>query len=74
VQKGGLLVGEPLREFQGVLTGVPHYTGGSAPLLNEDGSGGFQQRALEQSSDDGDRVEKGIGENGRKRSHKTSRD
>lgn len=33
VQKGGLFVGEPLREFQGVLTGVPEYTGGSDPLL-----------------------------------------
>jgi len=35
VQKGGLFVGEPLREFQGVLTGVPEYTGGVAPLLEE---------------------------------------
>ena len=35
VQKGGLFVGEPLREFQGVLTGVPEYTGGVAPLMAE---------------------------------------
>ena len=35
VQKGGLFVGEPLRGFQGVLTGVPEYTGGAAPLLEE---------------------------------------
>lgn len=35
VQKGGLFVGEPLHEFQGVLTGVPEYTGGVAPLLAE---------------------------------------
>jgi flagellar biosynthesis GTPase FlhF len=35
VQKGGLFVGAPLREFQGVLTGVPEYTGGVAPLLAE---------------------------------------
>lgn len=35
VQKGGLFVGEPLSEFQGVLTGVPEYTGGVAPLLAE---------------------------------------
>jgi circadian clock protein KaiC len=35
VQKGGLFVGDPLREFQGVLTGVPEYTGGAAPLLDE---------------------------------------
>jgi circadian clock protein KaiC len=33
VQRGGLFVGEPLREFHGVLTGVPQYTGGSEPLL-----------------------------------------
>ena len=33
VQRGGLRVGEPLREFQGVLTGVPHYTGAIEPLL-----------------------------------------
>ncbi|MEA2766386.1 MAG: circadian clock protein KaiC [Gemmatimonadaceae bacterium] len=73
VQKGGLMVGEPLREFQGVLTGVPHYTGGAAPLLHDDGSGGFRQGVIEQSSEAGDRLEKGIGENGRKRSHKKSR-
>ena len=35
VQKGGLFVGEPLRGFQGVLTGVPEYTGGVDPLLAE---------------------------------------
>lgn len=35
VQKGGLFVGEPLLEFQGVLTGVPQYTGGIAPLIEE---------------------------------------
>ena len=35
VHKGGLFVGEPLRNFQGVLTGVPHYVGASAPLLEE---------------------------------------
>jgi circadian clock protein KaiC len=27
-------VGKPLSEFQGVLTGVPHYVGTSGPLLN----------------------------------------
>jgi circadian clock protein KaiC len=36
VQKGGLFVGEPLRDFQGVLTGVPSYMGGTAPLLHGD--------------------------------------
>ncbi|GAC1457795.1 MAG: hypothetical protein PVSMB1_07620 [Gemmatimonadaceae bacterium] len=38
VQKGGLFVGEPLREFQGVLTGVPRYIGAAAPLLQETGA------------------------------------
>ena len=33
VGRGGLEVGEPLREFQGVLTGVPSYTGAAAPLM-----------------------------------------
>jgi circadian clock protein KaiC len=31
---GGLRVGEPLRDFQGVLTGVPNYTGPKQPLMN----------------------------------------
>jgi circadian clock protein KaiC len=35
VAKGGLSVGEPLREFQGVLTGVPSYFGASDPLMRE---------------------------------------
>ena len=35
VAKGGLKVGEALHEFQGVLTGVPNYTGGPAPLMQE---------------------------------------
>jgi circadian clock protein KaiC len=33
---GGLRVGEPLRDFQGVLTGVPNYTGPTQPLMTED--------------------------------------
>lgn len=33
VQLGGLHVGAPLREFQGVLTGVPTYTGAEGDLL-----------------------------------------
>jgi circadian clock protein KaiC len=36
VGTGGLLVGEPLRDFQGVLTGVPNYTGRAAPLTREE--------------------------------------
>lgn len=33
VDKGGIVVGEPLYEFQGVLTGVPHYHGENGPLM-----------------------------------------
>jgi circadian clock protein KaiC len=32
----GIEVGEPLREFQGVLTGVPEYVGEASPLLESD--------------------------------------
>ena len=35
VGKGGLHVGDPLRNFQGVLTGVPSYTGTVSPLMSE---------------------------------------
>jgi circadian clock protein KaiC len=34
ISSGGLNLGEPLREFQGVLTGVPTYVGGSVPLMD----------------------------------------
>jgi circadian clock protein KaiC len=33
---GGVNVGEPLREFVGVLTGVPQYRGSEPPLLKKD--------------------------------------
>jgi circadian clock protein KaiC len=33
VQRGGLHVGMPLREFQGVLTGVPSFVGEKADLM-----------------------------------------
>ncbi|MEO7366533.1 MAG: circadian clock protein KaiC, partial [Gemmatimonadaceae bacterium] len=33
VATGGLAVGDPLTEFQGVLTGVPSYLGQAAPLM-----------------------------------------
>lgn len=33
---GGVLVGAPLREFEGVLTGVPRYRGSATPLLRSD--------------------------------------
>jgi circadian clock protein KaiC len=32
---GGVNVGAPLRDFEGVLTGVPRYRGQSDPLLKE---------------------------------------
>jgi circadian clock protein KaiC len=32
---GGVIVGEPLRQFQGVLTGVPRYEGNDKPLLKK---------------------------------------
>ena len=35
VGPGGLQVGDPLKEFQGVLTGVPSYTGNASPLMPE---------------------------------------
>jgi len=34
VAKGGLRVGPPLQEFQGVLTGVPSYVGADEPLMH----------------------------------------
>ena len=36
VAHGGLNVGAPLRDFQGVLTGVPSYVGNTVPLMSED--------------------------------------
>ena len=71
VQKGGLFVGEPLRDFQGVLTGVPHYVGSPAPLL-EDGAGNYREGVMQQSSEAGHHVEVGTGANGRKRRRKKS--
>ncbi|MHB0948300.1 MAG: ATPase domain-containing protein [Gemmatimonadaceae bacterium] len=35
---GGLGVGEPLRDFHGVLTGVPTYTGGAGALMAGNGA------------------------------------
>ncbi|MBD0270768.1 MAG: AAA family ATPase [Acetobacteraceae bacterium] len=32
----GLSIGPPLRDFNGVFTGTPHYTGTSSPLLADD--------------------------------------
>lgn len=33
---GGVRIGEPLREFEGVLTGIPRYRGKAAPLLTKE--------------------------------------
>jgi len=35
LSRGGLALGEPLEEFQGVLTGVPSYVGGSGSLMQK---------------------------------------
>lgn len=72
VQKGGLFVGEPLHDFQGVLTGVPRYIGSAVPLL-EDGTGNFSDGVKEQSSKAGDHAGDGAGVNGHKRKRKKSR-
>ena len=37
----GISIGEPLEDFQGVLRGVPTYTGNSGPLLDTKGDGRF---------------------------------
>ena len=40
VGQGGLSVGDPLRDFQGVLTGVPSYVGNVTPLMYDDADAG----------------------------------
>ena len=72
VQAGGLFVGEPLSEFQGVLTGVPHYVGAAAPLLEEKDNGNYRDGARKQSSEPQSKSEDGVGERGRKRVRKKS--
>jgi circadian clock protein KaiC len=54
IQKGGLFVGEPLREFQGVLTGIPTYTGDIGPLLAEKSAPVGAKDRNSQSDGDGD--------------------
>ena len=54
VEKGGLFVGEPLQAFHGVLTGVPEYTGGSAPLLADRAVTKWDGRERRKGSEDGD--------------------
>jgi circadian clock protein KaiC len=36
VGRGGVVVGQPLTQFQGVLTGVPEYKGNAASTLREE--------------------------------------
>ncbi len=67
VQKGGLFVGEPLRDFQGVLTGVPSYTGPTAPLLHDDGNGKKRGSIEQQSSEARNRPQDNVAEYGRNR-------
>jgi circadian clock protein KaiC len=40
ISASGLHVGEPLRDFQGVLTGTPAYLGPRGPLLDGESHGG----------------------------------
>ncbi|MDQ6718387.1 MAG: circadian clock protein KaiC [Gemmatimonadota bacterium] len=44
VGKGGLIVGDPLTQFHGVLTGVPQYKGAEGPLLRR-ATDGAKKRA-----------------------------
>jgi circadian clock protein KaiC len=40
ITETGVKVGEPLRKFQGVMTGVPQYVGLAQPLSRDAGGGG----------------------------------
>jgi len=35
ITSSGIVIGEPLRMFEGVLTGVPRYRGSDSPLLKQ---------------------------------------
>jgi circadian clock protein KaiC len=35
ISQGGIVLGHPLQEFQGVLRGVPIYLGGREPVAGE---------------------------------------
>jgi circadian clock protein KaiC len=75
VQKGGLFVGAPLHEFQGVLTGVPHYTGTDPLLEPEDPvrTKATLDGSVAQSGKAGDYPDDGVGEHGRKRRRNKSK-
>jgi circadian clock protein KaiC len=34
-RKSGIVIGQPLEEFQGILTGIPSYLGQGSPLLKQ---------------------------------------
>jgi circadian clock protein KaiC len=36
MENGAIRIGDPLREFRGVLTGVPVYEGSTSPLMGND--------------------------------------
>ncbi len=74
VHKGGLFVGEPLRDFHGVLTGVPTYTGNSAPLLPGDTEELHRDSGNDgQSNESRSYAEDGVGDRGRKPRKKSRR-
>ena len=39
IRVGGIKVGTPLHDFQGVLTGAPQYLGAAGPLLGRTSAG-----------------------------------
>jgi hypothetical protein len=62
-----LFVGEPLRDFQGVLTGVPSYTGSTGPLLHDDSNAKKRDGLEQRSSETRNRPEDSVAEHGRNR-------
>ena len=45
INEGGLMIGAPLRNFQGVLTGIPTFRGDGAELLPTDGTTAVAQKS-----------------------------
>ena len=52
IGRAGLSIGEPLDDFQGVLRGVPTYTGASKPLLAGDGPAADGERDFLSAGDE----------------------
>lgn len=50
VTEGGMDVGEPLVEFQGVLTGVPQYIGAVSPLMPNDADRAPRSRSADRDA------------------------